>query len=135
MLFDLRGRGRRRTVQVIYLGLALLMGGGLVLLGIGGNQNGGGLLDAFTNGGGSADTGVFGDRRKAAEKKVQANRQDATAWAALARARYQEASAGGGVDAATGVFTAEGRCSSARPIAPGSSTSRSILRSPTPMSR
>lgn len=109
MLFDLRGRGRRRTVQVIYLGLALLMGGGLVLLGIGGNQSGGGLLDAFTNGGGSADTGVFGDRRKAAEKKVQANRQDATAWAALARARYQEASAGGGVDAATGVFTAEGK--------------------------
>lgn len=109
MLFDLRGRGRRRTVQVIYLGLALLMGGGLVLLGIGGNQSGGGLLDAFTNGGGSADTGVFGDRREAAEKRVQANRQDAAAWAALARARYQEASAGGGVDAATGVFTEEGK--------------------------
>ena len=27
MLFDLRGRGRRRTVQAIYLSLALLMGG------------------------------------------------------------------------------------------------------------
>ena len=26
MLFDLRGRGRRRTVQVIYAGLALLIG-------------------------------------------------------------------------------------------------------------
>ena len=34
MLFDLRGRGRRRTVQVIYLSLAILMGGGLVLFGI-----------------------------------------------------------------------------------------------------
>ena len=33
MLFDLRGRGRRRTIQVIYLGLAVLMGGGLVLFG------------------------------------------------------------------------------------------------------
>lgn len=109
MLFDLRGRGRRRTVQVIYLSLAVLMGGGLVLLGIGGNQSGGGLLDAFTNGGGSADTGIFGDRREAAEKRVQANRQDAAAWAALARARYQEASAGGGVDANTGVFTEEGK--------------------------
>ena len=26
MLFDLRGRGRRRTVQIIYLSLALLLG-------------------------------------------------------------------------------------------------------------
>ena len=31
MLFDLRGRGRRRTVQAVYLSLALLLGGGLVL--------------------------------------------------------------------------------------------------------
>jgi len=30
MLFDLRGRGRRRTVQTLYVGLALLMGVGLV---------------------------------------------------------------------------------------------------------
>ncbi len=29
MLFDLRSRGRRRTVQGVYLGLAILMGGGL----------------------------------------------------------------------------------------------------------
>ena len=42
MLFDLRSRGRRRTVQAVYLGLALLMGGGLVLFGVGaGNGNGG----------------------------------------------------------------------------------------------
>ncbi len=109
MLFDLRGRGRRRTVQVIYLGLAILMGGGLVLLGVGGNTSGGGLLDAFTNGSSAPDTGVFGDRRKAVERRVKANRQDAAAWAALARARYQEASAGGGVDQNTGVFTAEGK--------------------------
>lgn len=109
MLFDLRGRGRRRTVQAVYLGLALLMGGGLVLLGVGGGTNGGGLLDAFTNGSSAPDTGVFGDRRKAAEKRVQANRQDAAAWAALARARYQEASAAGGLDETTGVFTAEGK--------------------------
>jgi len=109
MLFDLRGRGRRRTIQVIYLGLAVIMGGGLVLLGVGSNQSGGGLLDAFTNGSSAPDTGVFGDRRKAIERRVKANRQDATAWAALARARYQEASAGGNVDQNTGVFTAEGK--------------------------
>ena len=34
MLFDLRGRGRRRTVKIVYITLALLMGGGLVLFGI-----------------------------------------------------------------------------------------------------
>jgi hypothetical protein len=35
MLFDLRSRGRRRTVQAVYLGLAVLMGGGLILFGVG----------------------------------------------------------------------------------------------------
>ena len=53
MLFDLRGRGRRRTVQTIYLTLAVLMGGGLVLFGIGGSVSGG-LFDAVgLTGGGS----------------------------------------------------------------------------------
>ena len=37
MLFDLRGAGRRRTVKVVYITLAFLMGGGLVLFGIGGD--------------------------------------------------------------------------------------------------
>ena len=46
MLFDLRGRGRRRTVRVIYIGLALLIGVGLVGFGVGGGFGGGGLLNA-----------------------------------------------------------------------------------------
>ena len=46
MLFDLRGRGRRRTIQVIYASLALLMGGGLIFFGIGGATSGG-LFDAL----------------------------------------------------------------------------------------
>ena len=48
MLFDLRSRGRRRTVQVVYLGLALLLGGGLVLFGVGAGNGFGGILNAFT---------------------------------------------------------------------------------------
>jgi len=36
MLFDLHGR-RRRVVQATYLALAVLMGGGLVLFGVGGD--------------------------------------------------------------------------------------------------
>jgi hypothetical protein len=52
MLFDLRGR-RRRAVQGTYLMLAVLMGGGLVLFGVGSNVSGG-LLNAFNGGGGSS---------------------------------------------------------------------------------
>ena len=57
MLFDLRSRGRRRTVQVVYLGLAVLMGGGLVLFGVGTGNGVGGLLNAFSgNGSGNAQS-------------------------------------------------------------------------------
>jgi len=62
MLFDLKGK-RRRVVQGVYLTLAVLMGGGLVLFGIGGGTNGG-LLDAFKGGGG----GSSGD--KALKKEI-----------------------------------------------------------------
>ena len=89
MLFDLRGRGRRRTVQVIYVTLALLMGGGLVLFGIGGDVQGG-LFDAFSQNSGSENDAI--DKQvERAEKRVQANRADPAAWAALATARYQQA--------------------------------------------
>jgi hypothetical protein len=47
MLFDLQGK-RRRVVQATYLMLAVLMGGGLVLFGIGGDVSGG-LFDAFSD--------------------------------------------------------------------------------------
>jgi hypothetical protein len=59
MLFDLRGR-RRRLVQATYLTLAVLMGGGLVFFGIGGDVQGG-LFDAFSErggGGGSGDDAI-----------------------------------------------------------------------------
>ena len=53
MLFDLRSRGRRRVIKVIYTMLALLLGGGLVLFGIGGDVQGG-LFDAFSQNSGDA---------------------------------------------------------------------------------
>ena len=34
MLFDLRASGRRRVVKVVYVFLAVLIGGGLVLFGV-----------------------------------------------------------------------------------------------------
>ena len=94
MLFDLRGRGRRRTVQVIYLSLAILMGGGLVLFGIGGATSGG-LVDAIQGNSGSVDASdVFEKRVDALEKRVQANPRDAAAWNELASVRFSVASGG-----------------------------------------
>lgn len=107
MLFDLRGSGRRNTVRVIYLGLALLMGGGLVFFGIGGNTNGG-LLNAIDD---RASTGTDAFKKKVAalERKVKLTPSDAASWAALARARTQEASTGDGFDQSTSTYTAKGK--------------------------
>ena len=59
MLFDLRGSGRRRVVKVVYITLAFLMGGGLVLFGIGGGGAlSGGLVDAITNSNGGGGDGT-----------------------------------------------------------------------------
>jgi hypothetical protein len=108
MLFDLRGRGRRRTVQVIYLGLAILMGGGLVLFGIGSSSSGG-LFDAFSNnkgGGGNAVDAV--DKRIDAQlARTRANPKNADAFAQLAILRFQRA----GVDgiAQDGSYTDDGK--------------------------
>jgi hypothetical protein len=111
MLFDLRGAGRRRTVKVVYIALAFLMGGGLVLFGIGGGGGiSGGLVDAITGTSGGGDTGAarFEKQEKAALAKTTANPKDAPAWAALARARFQVAGAGSNFDPAKGSFTTAG---------------------------
>ena len=107
MLFDLRGRGRRRTVQVIYLSLALLMGGGLVFFGIGGDVQGG-LFDAFRDNQGSANDAVEEQVEKA-EERVNANRQDAAAWAALAQAKFQLAGQSDGYNEEQGTFEGDAR--------------------------
>jgi hypothetical protein len=110
MLFDLRGAGRRTTVKAVYLTLAILMGGGLVLFGIGGDVSGG-LVDAFTEGnsGSSANVDTYRDRAAAADRTARTNPDDPAAWAAVARARYQLASTSEGFDTEARQFTAEGR--------------------------
>lgn len=106
MLFDLTAsRGRRRAIKVIYVSLALLMGGGLVLFGIGGNTNGG-LFDAFSNDKNTASN-PFEDRVANAQKRVTASPADTAAWAELARLRFQNAGVVG-YDQNTGQFTDKG---------------------------
>jgi hypothetical protein len=107
MLFDLRGR-RRRAVQATYLTLALLMGGGLVFFGIGGDVQGG-LFDAISsNPSGGSDSETYEKRAADTRAEAEANPQDPAAWAEAVRARYQLARTGDNVDPNTGQFTAAG---------------------------
>ena len=87
MLFDLRGR-RRRAVQATYLMLAVLMGGGLVLFGIGGDVSGG-LLDAFKGGGGgSSGDSALEDRVDRQEERLAKSPQNEALLQNLIRDYY-----------------------------------------------
>jgi hypothetical protein len=107
MLFDLRGRGRRRTVQVIYLGLAIILGGGLVLFGVGTGSGNGGLLNAF-GGGSNNQSSQISSAEKTALKQTRQNPSNPASWAALETARYQNASSSG-FNTATGTYTTAGK--------------------------
>lgn len=90
MLFDLRGRGRRGVVRVIYGALAVLFGSGLVLFGVGG-FGGTGILSSLTGNEGSSHASfsaqISRDRKLTREKP-----RDAGAWEALAKDLLHEAS-------------------------------------------
>jgi tetratricopeptide (TPR) repeat protein len=111
MLFDLRGRGRRRTVQVIYLSLAVLMGGGLVLFGIGGNTSGG-LFDAINgnggSGGGTSVDKIAQQRIDTYVKRTRANPSDEAAWLGMTKVRFQVANTGDNYNATQQAYTAKG---------------------------
>jgi hypothetical protein len=110
MLFDLRSRGRRRTVQAVYLFLALLIGGGLVLFGVGAGNGLGGLLNGLTGNGSTAgQQSAVSQAEKSAIKATQLNPTSAAAWANLIQARWSNArSNSADVNANTGQFTAAG---------------------------
>src|ERR671920_1008884 len=95
MLFDLRSTGRRRTVKVVYITLAFLMGGGLILFGIGGGGAlSGGLVDAITESNSGGDpSDRFQDAERKATAAARADPQNAALWAAAARARFNLAGA------------------------------------------
>ena len=111
MLFDLRSRGRRRTVQAVYLGLAIILGGGLVLFGVGAGNGLGGLLNAFNGNGSTAgQSQAVSQQEKAAIKATQTNPGSSAAWANLVQARWSTArSSSADVNASTGQFTTAGK--------------------------
>lgn len=103
MLFDLTGR-RKRFIQVTYVILAILFGGGLVLFGIGGSVQGG-LIDAFTGGaGGGASSSIYEEQAERAEKALLVNPKHERAWLKLAEAKLNIARTGDDYDSETGQF-------------------------------
>lgn len=89
MLFDLQGR-RKTAVKAIYLGLAILMGGGLVLFGIGSNVQGG-FADFFT---GQTSNNSYSDAIKESAKRVAADPKNPKAYENLIADRYSYAGTG-----------------------------------------
>jgi hypothetical protein len=106
MLFDLRGRGRRRTVQVIYVGLAILFGVGFIGLGVGVGSGGGGILNALTGESGPAKASFAGQVKKY-QKLVIAQPKNLSAWEGLVNAQLHEA--GGESYVSNGTLTSKGK--------------------------
>jgi tetratricopeptide (TPR) repeat protein len=102
MLFDLKGR-RKRAVQVTYVILAVLFGGGLVLFGVGGSVSGG-LLDAFKNNGSSVGSNIYEKQADSAKRTLRVNSKDDRAWLKLAEAKVNVARTGNDYDSDTGQF-------------------------------
>jgi hypothetical protein len=110
MLFDLRSRGRRRTVQVLYIGLAVLIGAGLILFGVGTGSGGGGLFGAFTGSNqhaGGNSSAVTSQVKKALAQTKQSP-SSAAAWQNLVNARFSAANSVG-YDSTSATYTKAGK--------------------------
>ncbi len=103
MLFDLQGP-RKTAVKVIYLGLAILMAGGLVLFGIGSNVQGG-FADVF---GSSSSASQARDNVKKYAEQTQADPKNKTSLQNLIAARYTLAADEENYNKEKNTFTEEG---------------------------
>jgi hypothetical protein len=86
MLFDTQSPNRRNAVRIIFAFLALLMGGGLVLFGIGTATNGGGILSGLSNNNTSSGSDALASAQKSAAKAAAANPKSIPAAQTLATA-------------------------------------------------
>jgi len=115
MLFDLRSGARRRTVKIVYLGLALLMFVGFVGFGIGSSGLSGSIGDLIRDNGGSGGNSQddalnrLTTQARTAEAAAQAAPTDAAKWAAAAQARMRLSVVGDNFDSKTGDYTAAGK--------------------------
>lgn len=110
MLFDLRARGRRRTVQFVYVGLALLFLVGFVGFGVGvGGGGGGSPIEAIFGNKEGSNSSSYAKQISAAETRTRKAPGEAAGWAALADARLHEANGSEFYDEATQQFTSKGK--------------------------
>jgi hypothetical protein len=107
MLFDVRGRHRRRAVRVIYIGLAGIFLLGFVGLGVGGGFGSGGIFSAFTNSEGSSGDS-FSSQIKKYEKLTKEQPNNASAWENLTKNILHEAG-NEPYETSTGVPTSKGK--------------------------
>jgi hypothetical protein len=107
MLFDLRGRGRRRTIRVVYIGLAVIFALGFVGFGVGGGLGSGGIFDVFTKNEGGGGVSHSGEVKKF-EKLTQTQPNNISAWEKLVNAQLHEAG-GEAYVTLTGGVTGKGR--------------------------
>lgn len=107
MLFDLKGK-RRRVVQGTYLTLAILIGLGLVLFGVGSSTSGG-LGSLFGSSGNGSNNGnqIVLKQVDTAKKQLSANPNDTVALHQLVTDYYQLASPD--ADQNTGQFNSAGK--------------------------
>ena len=113
MLFDLRSGARKRTVKIVYLGLALLMFVGFVGFGIGSSGLSGSIGDLIrdngSTGGGTDPAERLATQATNAETAAKAAPNDPAKWAALAQARVRLAAVGDNFDSNASDYTAAGR--------------------------
>jgi hypothetical protein len=109
MLFDLRSRGRRRTVQVVYVVLALIFLVGFLGFGVGGGFGGGGILENVFGGKEGSRASSYQSQISAAEQRIHKNPTDPEGWAKLADARLHEANGSEFFDESTGKYTTAGK--------------------------
>jgi hypothetical protein len=109
MLFDLRARGRRRTVQVVYVGLVLLFLVGFLALGIGVGGGGGSPIEAILGGKEGSASSSYAKQVSEAEKRAHAHPGEAYAWAKLAEARFHNINGSEFYDEEKQQFTAKGK--------------------------
>jgi hypothetical protein len=106
MLFDVRGRGRRRVVRVVYIGLALLFLLGFVGLGVG-SFGGGGILSSLSSNEGSSSTS-FSSQIKKYKKLTEQQPNNISAWEGLTKNLLHEGS-GEAYVTSTGAVTSKGK--------------------------
>ncbi len=107
MLFDLRSRGRRTTVRVVYGGLALLFAFAFVGIGVGTGFGSSFNVGELFNGESSGKT--YGAEVSKAQKRTQREPNSAAAWAALTEAQLHQSSESEYSNQSNGGFTTKGK--------------------------